>query len=880
LNPAPVPDSIPTRFDRVASRFPQRTAISAPGVEWTYAELDCRSNALAIQILQREASSEPVALLMDHGAVLIAAILAVLKAGKIYLSLDPNDSIDSLGAVLADSHAGLLIADHKNASMADSLGGGQLPILPVSDDFVAPSKQTNFPEISPKAGARLMYTSGSTGVPKGVWQSHRGIVHEANVYAEIIQLMPEDRLSLLTSCSFAAAGTPLFTSLLNGATLCPFYVRSQGVERLAIWLQEQAITIYQSVPTVFRQLAQVTGTNGVFDTLRLVRLAGEPVLVRDVEVFRQRFASHCRLLNVLASTETGPISAAIIEKHTVLPEGRVPVGRPVGDVEISLVDEQGRQVENGCDGRIAVRSAYLRQGYWRRPDETREKFQIDRRAPDTRIFITNDMGRWDEQGNLIHLGRKDNRLKSRGLWVNLTEIESTLVRISGVRDAVAVVSNRGEGATVLAAFLSWKTAPRSEESLRLELQRQLPPHSVPNRFFALKELPLLPSGKIDRVALAHRATELMLSGSSDADPGDVIELQLVRIWEKVLGVEAVGTTNDFFALGGDSLAAATMLAAVEKYCAVALPAASLLEANTIKKLADLIRSGGLGQTDLRLVSLRLTGGNPPLYYVPGAGGDALEARVLARHFTNEQPIFALQPRHFYGQGGCPRLVEEMAQHYIEAIRIHQPHGPYYLCGASFGGVVAFEMARQFHADREEVAFLGLLDSYGGAYPKRRSCLTPRKRVKQVLVRFLPQGRYTVSVNSFKSGLKEQMERWLVRRIITLNDWLRFDVVRRPSKLRVIYAQELCFAARRRYKLLPFSGRIDLFRAEHQPPSDLFEEDPLLGWGGMAAGGIEVHQLPDNHTMYLQEPMTAAVVATQLEACLARRRTEMNGRKHD
>ena len=868
-SPAEVKQSVPKRFAEIAARHANRTAVSAGSNEWSYTELDQRSKALAIQILDRLGEkSEPVALLMEHDAMLIAAILAVLKTGKIYLSLDPGDSIERLAAMLADSCARLLIADQKNADMASSLAAEQLPILVIASDFKEPSTDTNFPEASPKTGARLMYTSGSTGMPKGVWQNHRGIVHDADVYSEMIQLGPEDRLSLLTSCSFAAAGIPLFAALLNGATLCLFHVRSQGVERLVIWLRERGITIYDSVPTIFRHLARVTGDNGIFGGLRLVRLGGEPVLRHDVEVFRQRFSEDCRLMNVLASTETGFISASIIERHTVLTQGRVPVGRAVRDVEVFLVDEQGRQVENGCVGRIAVRSAYLRQGYWRRPDETLEKFRVDPGALDTRIFITNDLGRWDEEGNLIHLGRGDNQLKSRGLWLNPAEIESVLVRIPGVCEAAAVVSDRGEGRTALTAFLSWKTDPWPEESLRLEVQKQLPPHSVPNRFLTLKELPLLVSGKIDRVTLGRRATELMRSGNSEADPDDVLELQLVRIWEKVLAVESVSTTDDFFALGGDSLAAATMLAAVEKFFEVDLPVSILLETPTIQKLADVIRAGGLRETNLRLVALRLRGNKPTLYCVPG--GNALDPRLLARHLGEDQPVFAFQPQGFDGRSPCPRSVEEMAKSYIDALRLYQPRGPYYLCGVSFGGVVAFEMAKRLVTDGEEVRFLGLLDSYGGDYPKHRKSLVLRKRLKLALLRFVPRtwGFYiTFTLPWIKGALKEQMKRWLVRRLIALDGRMKFRALRCPLKLRIFYIEEICYAARRRYKLMPFSGRIDLFRAEYQPPSDVFEEDLVLGWSGMAAGGIEVHQLPGDHSMYWSDPATVALLARKLRACL-------------
>lgn len=857
---------IPNRFARVATQFAGRTAISEPAADWTYAELDQRSNALAVQILERsDGNSEPVALLMEHGAVLIAAILAVLKAGKIFLSLDPNDSIECLAAVLVDSRAGLLVADQKNAGMAGSLAAGQLSILSAVDDFTALSTHTNFPEVPGEAGAWLMYTSGSTGAPKGVWQNHRGIVHDANVYSEMIQLTPEDRLSLLTSCSFAAAGTPLFAALLNGATLCPFYVRSQGAERLAIWLRQRGITIYHSVPTVFRHLVRVTSDNGVFAELRLVRLGGEPVLRNDVEVFRQRFPDHCRFMNTLASTETGPISASMIEKHSVLPEGRVPVGRALRDVEVFLVDEQGQPVENSSDGRIAVRSAYLRQGYWRRPDETAEKFRMDPSAPGTRVFVTNDLGRFLPDGNLEHLGRADRVVKIRGLRVDLSEAEAALRATNLVEEAVVTaLQDPSDGYRLVASVVPRAKTDGSFHAWCV-LQRLLP---GPSRLLLLQELPRLVSGKIDHVYLAKKAADTVSTKAKQAsDTVDALEFHLIRIWENVLGVDAIGTTDDFFVLGGDSLAAATMLAAVEKFFGVDLPVSILLETPTIQKLADVIRAGGLRQTNLRLVALRLRGNKPPLYCVPGAGGDALHFRVLARYFAEDQPVFAFQPQRLDGGSPCPRSIEEMAKCYIDAMRLHQPRGPYYLCGASFGGVVAFEMARRLVADGEEVRFLGLLDAYGGEYPKHRKSLALRKRLKLVLLRFLPHGWYTFTLGAFKAGLEEQMKRWLVRRMIAFDRRMKFRVLRCPFKLRIFYLQEVCFAARRRYELMPFSGRIDLFRAERQPPSDLFEEDPLLGWSGMAAGEIKVHQVPGDHIMYLGVPMIAAAVASQLGACL-------------
>jgi len=577
-------------------------------------------------------------------------------------------------------------------------------------------------------------------------------------------------------------------------------------------------------------------------------------------------------MNALASTETGLISVSMFEKHTVLPEGRVPVGRAVRDVEIFLVNEQGRPVENSSDSRIAVRSAYLRQGYWRRPDETAEKFRMDPRAPGTRAFVTNDLGRFLPDGNLEHLGRVDRAVKIGGLRVDLSELEAAL-RATDLFQEVVVTTFQdiSEGCRLVTYVVPRLGKDCSFPVGRQSLQQLLP---VPSRFVMLRELPVLANGKIDRAQLSEKAAQtLAKEDQAGSDASDALGLQLVRIWEKVLGLDAVGTTDDFFALGGDSLAAATMLAAVDKFCGVTLPTSALLEAPTIQKLADLIRNGGVGETNLRLVALRLRGNKPTLYCVPGAGGDALQVRLLARHLGEDQPVFAFQPRSFDGRSPFPRSIEEIAKSYIDAMRLHQPRGPYYLCGLSSGGVVAFEMARRLVAEGEEVRFLGLLDSHGGDYPKHRKFLAKflplRKRLKLLLLHFLPHGSYFVSLAGLKSGLKQQMKRWLVRRMIALDQLMKFRVFRCPFNLRLFYIQEVNFAARRRYKLIPFSGKIDLFRAEYQPPSDVFEEDPFLGWSGMAAGGIEVHQLPGDHDILLNwlEPATAAVLARKLRACL-------------
>jgi amino acid adenylation domain-containing protein len=852
-------ETLVSRLEKQFGLHAQRAALKQGSQTWSYGELDAISARCAVGLQGRyHNGTAPVAVLMQHDLPLIITIIGVLRSGGFYVALNSSHTPQRLRQIIEELRPCALVTDAAHFEMARAVGLLEKDILSF-DEISASTGSSSSPPTCHENLFAVFYTSGSTGAAKPVFYTHGSVLHEANNYARSLRITPHDRVTLLSPCSAGASISSVFAALLNGACLFPFNPALQGVHKLRRWIETEAITVYHSVPSLFRRLAQDLPGSHIIPSIRAIKLGGEPVFASDLELFREHFRHDAILVNGLGVTEANGNVAHFLASHdTQVSTSTVPVGRPLPGFEVKVLDENRREVPAQGIGEIAVRGQHIS------PYSLTNNHFVSIPKSDNGWVCTGDLGRWDNVGNLLHLGRKDNQLKLRGLWLSPAEIEAALVRVPGVREAVIIAIDRAEGMKSLTAFLSWKTDPWPEGSVRVELQKQLPPHLVPNRFFSLSELPLLPSGKIDRMRLAQKADELMQRTEPKAEPADALELQLAGIWKKVLAVDTVGRTDDFFALGGDSLAAATMLAAVEKFCRVDLPVSALLEAPTIEKLAELIRRGGWNQADLQVVALRLRGTKPPLYCVPGAGATALEYRDLARYFSEEQPVFAFQPAGFDGRSRCLRSVEEMAQSYIDAARAHQPQGPYHLCGASFGGVVAFEMARRLAAQGEEVRFLGLLDSYGGEYPRRRKSLALRKKLKLALLRFLPQACYTFTLDSLRRGVKEQIKRWLVRRLITLDGWLRFRVGC-PFKLRNVYVQEVCFAARRHYKFVPFSGKIALFIAEHQPSSDLFQDDPFLGWSGMAMDGIEVHQFPGDHAM--REPGIAAAVSAQLGACL-------------
>lgn len=719
LNMTMSSDSIPARFATAVARFAARIAVNAPAGQWTYAELDRRSGLVASQIMQRLGkTSGPVALLMEHDAPLIAAILGTVRANKIYLALDPAHSAEQLAAMLAGSGAKLLLADQSNMALAITFASGQLQVLPAAENPSANPSRDTFPVILADAGAWLMFTSGSTNTPKGVWQNHQGIVHEADVYAELISLTLEDRVSLLASCGLAASGATLFATLFNGAALCPFHVRSQGVQRLADWLPRERITIFHSVPTIFRHLARAAGGNKPFKTVRLVRLGGEPVLRGDVEMFRRQFPDKCRLMQSLSSTETGLISTFTMERRTVLQNPRVPVGCPVPGVDIFLVDENNQPVKDGAEGKIAVRSARLRQGYWRQPEQTAEKFKADAQNLQVRIFISNDLGRFLPDGSLEHLGRADSMVKIRGLRVDLPEVEAALQATGLFEESAVVAPEDAAGERRLIGYIVPRPgADVSAQNCRRALRSSLPDHMMPVEFISLSRLPQTTGGKIDRQALP--VPPARPRAKQRDKPRDRFETKLAEIWKKTLRLNSIGVQDDFFELGGDSLRSVEVLIQIEETLGVALSPSALAEYSTIERLASVVANHAFAHSQSPLVRLRASSTGRPLFLVHNGHGDVTTFARLARRLPG-RPIYGLQSVGLDGAAWPIMSVPDMAKRYLQEVVKTDPTGPYLVAGTCMGGLVAFEMALQLVQSGRSVGTLALIVTPAPPYSGERS----------------------------------------------------------------------------------------------------------------------------------------------------------------
>jgi amino acid adenylation domain-containing protein len=556
-----IEQSITERFEEQVFLHPDRLAVKTQTESLTYAALNERANGVAAELLAaRPAPHEPVVLLLEAGAWQIATIMGVLMAGKLYVPLDPGYPFARLAYMLEDSQAPLLITDRAQSGLAADLATREQQVICLDEMVAADFSRRPDEPVSPEAPAYVFYTSGSTGPPKGVVDCHRNVLHNIMRYTNALHIHAGDRLTLLQSCSFSGSVSSLFCALLNGACLYQYDVQRHGTGPLAGWVNGEEITVYHSVPALFRQLFQ---GEEQFPHLRVVRLEGDQASVRDVELFRERLGPLCVLANGLGATETGLVRQYRIRRDTVLPGATVPIGYPLPDMEVLLVGAEGKEVEAGQVGEIVVRSRYLALGYWRRPDLTEAAFSPATEHGAERSYRTGDLGRMHPDGCMEYLGRKDLQPKIRGQRIEIESIEAALLGLESVREAVAQVREDPPEEPRLVAYIvpSGQPAP-TVSALRRRLQSALPEAMLPSRFILLNALPLNENGKLDRLALPPPDACRPVLDTPFVAPCTPVEAWLVEIWSEVLGMQGVGVHDSFFELGGHSLLVTQVLARV------------------------------------------------------------------------------------------------------------------------------------------------------------------------------------------------------------------------------------------------------------------------------------------------------------------------------
>jgi len=586
-----VETSIPARFEKIVGMYPDWLAVKTGDHSFTYDELNRAANRITQAIWEQcDNDNDPVAILLNDTSDTIAAILGVLKAGKIYLPLDRTLPFSRLQYLIEDSRARLLVTDVQTHSLLEQFSTGKAISILIVDNLLdnsVPAENMRLP-ITPDRLAALLYTSGSTAKPKGVVHNHRTLLHLVMRYSNGYRITNIDRIALLRTLTVIGGTLHTLGALLNGASLFPYDLKRDGILNLISWLRTHQVTICSFGPKLIRSIGEIVDDAEPLSSLRRVTLSGEPVHKADIDLCRRLFSSDCVLINSLGATEAPAAIQYSIDQHKEMVKHLVPVGYPAKDFKVTLRGEKGESVEYGTAGEIVLQSRYLAVGYWGDPELTRTKFlpALDNR--EDRIYLTGDLGRFLPDGTLLHLGRKDLMVKVRGYRVEVEEVERRLMEFPEVKDAAVTVWERKKGEQSLAAYIVPRGPIRPTiDRLQRFLKERLPDYMVPSAFMFLDSLPLTNS-KLDRRALPRPDGKRPELSTPHTSPSNEIEKSLIQIWEEVLDVQPIGIHDNFFDLGGHSLSATQVVARVIQQFELDIPLQSLFWSPTVAEMAAVI----------------------------------------------------------------------------------------------------------------------------------------------------------------------------------------------------------------------------------------------------------------------------------------------------
>ena len=855
--------SLSERFARVVAAHPHELAIAVGNNRVSYAELDRRCNAIAAAIERHDVAST-VAVFSQDRAAMIAATLSAWKAGQICVPLDSALPAARLALVLRHAQAKLVLTDRSSLASLSEIADPGVRVLDIDETFSGTPDGVGGDAATRKsvpadAPACIIYTSGSTGEPKGVVRSHASILHRARCSIGSLAIQPNDRVSAIHSPVTAGGLRDVMAALLGGAALLPFDLKQEGFDGLVRWIERERISVLCAVVSTLRQMLSGLDADVRFPSLRAVRVSSEPLYASDVERLREHVGPDCMLVTGYGATEASGIAEFRIPAVASLPPGRIPAGYALEDVEIAVHDEHGRPVAAGEAGEVIVRSRYLASGYWRRPDLTRAVFTPDPRDAALGCYRTGDIGRRRSDGCLELVGRRDDQVKIRGYRVNPGEIELALVEQPAIGEAVVTSAIAESGETRLVAYVVPRVWPAPMPALlRRHLETRLPAYMIPSAFVAVEALPLTASGKVDRRALPEPPEPESVREGPFVAPRTPTEHQLAAVWEEIFGVTRIGASDDFFDLGGDSLRAASLVAAIDATFGRVLPPSVLLKASKLADLANAIIE--LQRLDEPITALRASGSGTPIFFLHNDDGRGLYTHALARSLDATRPFYAVHRDGFDGQGAA-LTVEALATRVAQALRSVRPRGPYVIGGHCNGGAIALEMARQLQDAGEEVELVVMVDTRApsrGARLRRRllSVLGPLRR--PVIRGLEEQARLYARVYReigwraryyreraaifAKASLRAQVDfarRKLgsTRRAAPTHDRRGFRFRADGPALDSRRAQSL---AVKRYVPPRYPGRVALFRAEEFPAPQ-----PDLGWSALLPR-LEVVVVPGDH----------------------------------
>ncbi|MFB4391905.1 MULTISPECIES: amino acid adenylation domain-containing protein [unclassified Pseudomonas] len=861
----PTGERLHQHFEAQAALRPYAIAVQYQEQTLGYQALNQRANRLARHLRTLGVGPDVrVAIHTERGLDMLVGILATLKAGGAYVPLDPVYPAQRLNFILADSTPAVLLT---------------VDVLPEALQLPAPCRVVSLdphasnwatlpahdlaadPRASDRDLAYIIYTSGSTGEPKGVMIEHHAVLRLFSATDAWFGFDEHDTWSLFHSFAFDFSVWEIWGALLHGGRLVVVpYLTSRSPQDFYDLVVETGVTVLNQTPSAFYAWMKQTAPQA--HRLRCIIFGGEALDAAALRPWFERPDSQAtRLVNMYGITETTvhvtyqPITAA----HCHAQAGLAPIGQPIPDLQLYLLDDHGELVPRGVVGELHVAGPGLARGYLNRPALDAERFLPARFAggEGLRLYKTGDLARWEADGTLQYLGRNDQQVKVRGFRIELGEIEARLGALPGVRSAVVLARQDEPGDPRLVAYLLAEPGQHLPPgTVRAALAEQLPAHMLPSAFVQLAQWPLTANGKLDRRALPAPDQQALQQHAFEVPIG-AVETRLAQLWAKLLGVEQVGRRDNFFALGGHSLLLVQLLDGLREQ-GLDVTIGALFNAQDLAALAEQVVSLDIAQATAQgLLCIRAgSAEQAPLFFIHEGTGEALPYARLAQYLEPTLGVYAIQAAAELDDGIDNQT---LAKRYVALLRSVQPQGPYRLAGWSAGGVLAYEIARQLLGEDCPVAFLGMIDSSqpGALRAEPVSPGLDEDSLRQQLLGYLAQHWAADAQRHANLDLDA------VIATAQAQGWLPAGFDRRELARRV----RLNVALRNamvRYRPVPLGMPVHLFSASRQVPGI---GEPGADWHALLGAKLLERSIDGDHWSILREEKPLQQLANALQQAL-------------
>ncbi len=708
-------------FEKQVQENPQATAVIYNNDSLSYIELNERANQLAHHLQKLGIKNNNlIGIWLERSPEMLIAIFGILKIGAAYIPLDPINPSDRLNYIMEDSKASIIITSNKY----DSLIRSNVKKIKIDSDWdlIAENQRHN-----PKRDVKLkdlvyvMYTSGSTGKPKGVMVHNLGFFNYLYSIAKLLGVQKKCNAPVSTSFAFDATVTSLFLPSFTGGavTLIP---QKNEIDTLYELLHSQE---YYHVIVLTPAHLQALGdlfefSQASVNNVGSFAISGEVLNEKILELWRI-IAPQAKFINLYGPTET--IVNSSLYDATVPDSKRasVPIGRPIANTQLYVLDEYMQPVPQGIVGELYIGGLGVAHGYLNKPDLSNEKFITDKfsKCPDAKLFRTGDLVRFQEDGNLEFLGRRDNQVKIRGFRIELQEIEFVLLEYDAIKEtAVCVYKDSSATPHLIAYIVSRDEQELDIEGIRNHLSASLPQYMLPNYYIVIDKLPLNVNGKVDRKQLPE--PKQSQTQKTYIPPRNVQEQKLVDIWARVLQKSTIGIDDNFFDQGGDSLIAVRLISQIRKEFKMEISIRSIFDTPTIKQLSELLTDKSAIDSIINknttssgpsfIIPLQKIGDKRPLFLIHPIGGTVF-CYLPLRNYINDRPIYGIEDPGINASSPHFNALGELANYYIKGIKKIQPEGPYLIGGASLGGLISIEIAKQLDANGESIEFIGLFDAW-------------------------------------------------------------------------------------------------------------------------------------------------------------------------